>query len=491
MFSAFHLANVGLQQYTVDLIEASKKIAAAAGSETICQPLPPFILGGTTNIELVRCMIELQEWAVDYFGDGENFLRDSHKVARDIFQELATGENKDDSKRRYVLPANTPNGKRVWTSGGLSRAMPNSLKAPTASQEMRMVQAIISELREKHGMNLDQAPRMDRALDPQVKPKRKADYLLVGSDNASMLSSALTHLGKSTSLLHSPGWTVTRHQVEVMAGLIARKLEEEDPAIVILQLLDNSMFYVKHEDGSRLLPRQGEDGAVHVEGELQVCPRDVQEDHFLLMRKVFESVGKRKCIWLAPLPRDVTAGCCNDVRHVQNRGDPYFMEDMLLKLDGVKRHMREYIHAAGKKNVKVFDPFHEVRDMPHGRFWDAEPRYPTNEAVIKMAEGIIKTATSMQDTSSGQHHQEGVPGMAAGQHYNYNQGNTRGRGHGHRGGRGGRGGREREEYRVDRRQGYNAEYDRSDQSGRHMAPEPHRSGRGARGGQYDYRARPY
>jgi hypothetical protein len=59
-------------------------------------------------------------------------------------------------------------------------------------------------------------------------------------------------------------------------------------------------------------------------------------------------------------------------------------------------------------------------------------------------------------------------------------------------GRGGRGGREREEYRVDRRQGYNADYDRSsDQSGRHMAPEPHRSVRGARGGQYDYRARPY
>jgi hypothetical protein len=165
------------------------------------------------------------------------------------------------------------------------------------------------------------------------------------------------------------------------------------------------------------------------------------------------------------------------------------MEDMLLKLDGVKRHMREYIHAAGKNNFKVFDPFHELRDMPHGRIWDAEPRYPTNEAIIKVAEGIIKTATSMQDSGSGQ--QEGAPRVAAGQLHNQNQGYPRGRGRILRGGRGGWGGQEREEFRTDRRHGYNAEYERSYQSGRHMAPDPHRSGRGARGGHYDYRARPY
>jgi hypothetical protein len=41
---------------------------------------------------------------------------------------------------------------------------------------------------------------MDRSLGPQIKPKRKADYLLVGSSNASKMLSKLKEKGKSTSL---------------------------------------------------------------------------------------------------------------------------------------------------------------------------------------------------------------------------------------------------------------------------------------------------
>jgi hypothetical protein len=89
------------------------------------------------------------------------------------------------------------------------------------------------------------------------------------------MSAKLTKKGKSTSLLFSPGWTVTRSNVDMMAALTGKKLEEEDPIIVILHLLANSMFFVRHVDGSRLLPRILQDGSYHVEGELQVCPRDV------------------------------------------------------------------------------------------------------------------------------------------------------------------------------------------------------------------------
>jgi hypothetical protein len=49
-----------------------------------------------------------------------------------------------------------------------------------------------------------------------------------------------------------------------MAALINKKLAEEDPAVVILQLLNNSMVYLKHEGGSRLLPRLATDGICHV-----------------------------------------------------------------------------------------------------------------------------------------------------------------------------------------------------------------------------------
>jgi hypothetical protein len=59
--------------------------------------------------------------------------------------------------------------------------------------------------------------------------------------------------------------------VDEIAARINRRVADEDPAVVILQLLDNSVFYVKTEDGSRHLPRQDGDGVFHVDGELRVC----------------------------------------------------------------------------------------------------------------------------------------------------------------------------------------------------------------------------
>jgi hypothetical protein len=90
------------------------------------------------------------------------------------------------------------------------------------------------------------------------------------------MSDMLTEKGKSTGLLYSPGWTISRINVEQMAANISRRLEEVDPAVVILQLLDNSTFFSKTEDGSRQMPRQDPAGLFHLEGELRVFS-DVQD----------------------------------------------------------------------------------------------------------------------------------------------------------------------------------------------------------------------
>jgi hypothetical protein len=92
------------------------------------------------------------------------------------------------------------------------------------------------------------------------------------------MSSMLTEKGKSTALLFSPGWTINRINVEQMAANINRKLAEVYPAVVIMQLLDNSVFFAKTEDGSRQMPHQDAAGTFHVEGELRVCAGDAQHD---------------------------------------------------------------------------------------------------------------------------------------------------------------------------------------------------------------------
>jgi hypothetical protein len=222
-------------------------------------------------------------WYEDFFEEG---LSMSFLKLVELMDETSEGAKVQHESRRLSLPAkNNPNGKRVWESGGKdSKAMPCIIKPATPGQETQMIACIVDELRVLK-------PSHDRAVGPKIKPKRKGDLLLVGSSNASKMSALLSERGKSTGLLFSPGWTISRARVEQMVANISRKLAEEDPSVVVLQLMDNSVFYVKKEDGSRQLPQQDRAGTYHVDGELRVCAGEVQEDHFRALRPIFKSLN--------------------------------------------------------------------------------------------------------------------------------------------------------------------------------------------------------
>jgi hypothetical protein len=87
------------------------------------------------------------------------------------------------------------------------------------------------------------------------------------------------------------------------------------------------------------------------------------------------------------MPRYVTASCCSDLRHVQNRTDPYYLEDMLLALDGVKLHMKEHQQAAGKKNFRIFNPFQEVRNWENSEIWEPDPVHTSVATLEKWQTG--------------------------------------------------------------------------------------------------------
>jgi hypothetical protein len=97
-----------------------------------------------------------------------------------------------------------------------------------------------------------------------------------------------------------------------MAANIRRKIAEEDPAVIILYLMDNSVFFVRKEDGSR---------------------------------------------------------------HVTNRSDMYYLEDMRQQLDRLRRHMKEFIYSSGMKNVKIYDPNSDLRDFTVKEIWGEDPVY--------------------------------------------------------------------------------------------------------------------
>jgi hypothetical protein len=103
-----------------------------------------------------------------------------------------------------------------------------------------------------------------------------------------------------------PGWRILRGSVEKMRELVEAEIQKHNPGCVIFQLMDNSVFFARAEDGSLVPARKGTEGVYHVDGDLVVAHKDTLCSLFRLLTPLFELVKGRKRVVVLPLPRYVT-----------------------------------------------------------------------------------------------------------------------------------------------------------------------------------------
>jgi hypothetical protein len=357
LFTASHLADVGLAMYTEDLLAARKMIKEKTGMGTLVSPLPPMLLGGCSDPALLRSIYELTVWAHDFFEGEEAFMEDSMISSLAIIQQLGMEKKTSWESRRIALPCSKSNtGIQIWNSGGEDcRAMPCLVKPLTPALEKKLVCTLIEELRAKLALDLEPMPSFDRRVGSQSSAKKKVEFLMVGSSNAKRTARALEDMGHNTHLVFAKNWRITRDNVETLAARISAAISDTDPETVVLQLLDGSCFFAKGEDGSRTLPRRHSDGNFHIEGELVVCPSETQAEHFNCMRPIWDAVGKRLCIVISPMPRYIIEGCCSNPLHVTNREDRHFKSDMMTQLEGLKRGLKNYFFNTRRRNFRISD----------------------------------------------------------------------------------------------------------------------------------------
>jgi hypothetical protein len=154
---------------------------------------------------------------------------------------------------------------------------------------------------------------------------------------------------------------------------------------VVLQLLDSNIYYVRGADGTRELPKKEADGRYHVKGELMVASYEQQTEHFHALKPILDTIGKRPCLIVSPMPRFIIDGCCKDARHVSNRLDPFFQDDQLDQLN----------HRRG--NVKIVDPAMELRGLENDDIWFVDPIHPIDPIYRRLAIAVITIAASVNE----------------------------------------------------------------------------------------------
>jgi hypothetical protein len=246
-------------------------------------------------------------------------------------------------------------------------------------------------------LDLEPHPVIDRLVGSQSEPKRRVDFMVVGSSNGRRLAKTLQEAGHSVCLVCETGWTVTRENCSKLATTISSKIKEEDPAVVVLFLLDNSMFYTRSNDGGRALPKKLADRKFHVVGEMVVASRDIQTEHYNALRPVLDAIGRLPCLIVAPLQRYIVAGCCADVRHVANRLDRGYQDDQKQQLALLVRNLKAFLFNTRRGNVRVVDVAQDLVGFENADIWCVDPVHPIDQVYRRIASGVLKMAANQQE----------------------------------------------------------------------------------------------
>jgi len=127
---------------------------------------------------------------------------------------------------------------------------------------------------------------------------------------------------------------------------------------VVLQCLDNSVYFGEENIGTRNLPTKDKDGKHHITGKLVMADkRDITELVWTLMPLLNVVSGLQK-VFITPLPRYDNTKCCKNNAHITNFSEPEYQPMMMERTCEYRKWSRETLHklkVAGIKTVQAED----------------------------------------------------------------------------------------------------------------------------------------
>ena len=239
-------------------------------------------------------------------------------------------------------------------------------------------------------MNRNPGPGLDYGAD---------SFLVVGSSNSRRLTDALDKKGVPTGYVFSHNWRATKKSVSDMAAHIKEERQTRHYTATIFMMLDNNVFFVQGEDGSKSLPKKGPDGKFHVDGDLTIADKDGQFALLKLCEPLWEAAKGTSMVVVSPMPRFITSGCCAKPDHTTNRSQADFYSKMREELAGCTANIKDYLFTSGMRHGRVMDPARSLRGLVAAEIWGNNPVHPREEIYGMIADGVrevVKTCGSGQ-----------------------------------------------------------------------------------------------
>jgi hypothetical protein len=398
--SMSHLAKNGLNFYAPKLVETMTRLAGRVGPGINVIPLLPIPVGGIGSETLLRDMMDLDCWIVSTGAGQATGLPDSRDAFwRVVREEGMGGRRVYTSSAPLSLPGGIKNPRiRPFMSGAYAGTIPAEILPLEPEAERALVGSLLHELNEKFCVNLDPNPSLDRSIPPPPTAHNTGRTVFIGGSNLGRIAKAAAENGHMVVDLTVKGWIPRSGKIDKMCETLQKlKLTEIDT--VVIDSMSNTAFLGTDEDG---LPIPAEksvaDGRHHLTGDLQLAPPSAFKSTMKLVEKIISNTGGASILLTVPLPRYVTAACCDDITHVSNRQDP----DFLREISGSEKSLSDAA-AAGEltADAKILNmieffgplesPLQELSTVDGTSIWAGDGVHLTSNATRVAATKLMKT----------------------------------------------------------------------------------------------------
>jgi lysophospholipase L1-like esterase len=393
--SATNMAAAGTAGYAEDLVAAIKFLRRSLGDHIIYGPLPNLLINGCGDWSVIKTSLEIGWWAMLAFKNSPALLQNSYRLLEKMLGDRAMNEPQQAMRTVLRLPLLDGSTVAVATGGD---SIPTKIGMPKESEEKVVIICMIDEMRDRLAVDLDPAPAFNRWPDISMVQKSGAarTAMVVGSSHAGKLAAAMRRAGQHTEVVYESNWRATRDTVWDLAEKVRAKLDKTRIDVLVLCVLDNNIYYSLLDDGSTQAAVKDRDGNYHMVGDVIVSSKSAQHALFNLLLPLVESAGGKPCILCSPMPRYVTAGCCDDPSHVPNRRLRTYEQQLGGDLKETAEHFRDFLFTSGHKLVKVLEPAVSWRGKETSYIWGADPVHPNEKAYDLMADGVAMLLRSME-----------------------------------------------------------------------------------------------
>jgi len=401
--SLSHLSETGLAAYIADLCTAVSTLTHYFKGSVSIAPAPFILAADTKDQHLIRAISDLYAWINSCLGSSEAVSAAAFLVGREGLLYNGGGPAMQEIENRYRLPTGfTNSSNEIWSSSGKSD-LPSSVKQFSQEIEMEIVGRLLADLNAQLGLDLHPKPYYDRlVVEEDLEPPDSTVYIVVGGSHALRTANALARQGKKSVAATISGWRPTAEMITAIINKLKKAREhciDTSKAVCVLQMWDNSMYFVQDEEGGLSAARPGADGKHHVVGASVFAHKDTQQ---LILKKtlpILEAVSDMRKILLSPLPRYWEERCCEKSGHVTNMADEEYKVKLEAEVYAAKDTIRAHCFRSGIRNARVLGSWHIVKKTDD--IWGRDPVHMEDAGYDALAKQVVHTAAELENKRGG------------------------------------------------------------------------------------------